>query len=216
MEEAGSSPLHLAAWAGNTEVVDILLNTGPSVPNVNLTNADKETALHCAAQYGHTEVVRRLLAAGADPNIKNSKEETALDHAAQYGRIETVCLLLESHPEMVGKYTAYGSMIYAHTPLHLASRNGHTAAVVELLRTGIDINVRTARGSALHEAALCGKVEVVHSSTGTACPADRPVAKKDKTSIPRSKGTSTPAVNPFQQLRLLHAMVGPRSLRPQP
>ena len=163
MEEAGSSPLHLAAWAGNTEVVDILLNTGPSVPNVNLTNADKETALHCAAQYGHTEVVRRLLAAGADPNIKNSKEETALDHAAQYGRIETVCLLLESHPEMVGKYTAYGSMIYAHTPLHLASRNGHTAAVVELLRTGIDINVRTARGSALHEAALCGKVEVVHS-----------------------------------------------------
>ena len=26
----------------------------------------------------------------------------------------------------VGKYTAYGSMIYTHTPLHLASRNGHT------------------------------------------------------------------------------------------
>ncbi len=162
VEEAGSSPLHLAAWAGNSEVVEILLNTGPSVPNVNLTNADKETALHCAAQYGHTEVVRQLLAAGADPNIKNSKEETALDHAAQYGRIDTVRLLLESHPEMVGKYTAYGSMIYCHTPLHLASRNGHTAAVEELLRTGIDVNVKTARGSALHEAALCGKVDVVH------------------------------------------------------
>ena len=26
----------------------------------------------------------------------------------------------------MGKYTAYGSMIYTHTALHLASRNGHT------------------------------------------------------------------------------------------
>ena len=30
-----------------------------------------------------------------------------------------------------------------------------------ILRTGFDINVRTSRGTALHEAALCGKVEVV-------------------------------------------------------
>lgn len=35
-------------------------------------------------------------------------------------------------------------------------------AVVEvLLCAGMDVNVRTAAGSALHEAALCGKVEVV-------------------------------------------------------
>ena len=35
---------------------------------------------------------------------------------------DTVNLLLETHPEMVGKYTAYGGMLYTHTPLHLASR----------------------------------------------------------------------------------------------
>lgn len=35
-------------------------------------------------------------------------------------------------------------------------------AVVEvLLSAGMDVNARTAGGSALHEAALCGKVEVV-------------------------------------------------------
>ena len=163
VDEAGSSPLHLAAWAGHGDLVRVLLETGPSVPNVNLTNGDKETALHCAAQYGHIEPVKLLLDAGADPNIKNIREETALDHAAQYGRIETVRLVLETHPEMVGVYTAYGGMLYTHTPLHLASRNGHREVVQELLRVGMDINVRTSRGTALHEASLCGKVEVVRT-----------------------------------------------------
>ena len=189
VDQAGSSPLHLAAWAGHGEVVRLLLDTGPSIPNVNLTNGDKETALHCAAQYGHMECVKLLLDAGADPNIKNSREETALDHAAQYGRADTVSLLLETNPEMVGKYTAYGNMLYTHTPLHLAARNGHLSVVLQLLQVtyahcnqkefsfvnetkegirvslqvGLDINVRTARGTALHEAALCGKVEVVRA-----------------------------------------------------
>lgn len=37
-------------------------------------------------------------------------------------------------------------------------------AVVEvLLSAGMDVNVRTAGGSALHEAALCGKTEVVRT-----------------------------------------------------
>ena len=58
VDEAGSSPLHLAAWAGHGELVRVLLETGPSVPNVNLTNGDKETSLHCAAQVtnGNTAV----------------------------------------------------------------------------------------------------------------------------------------------------------------
>ena len=163
VDDAGSSPLHLASWAGHGDLVRVLLETGPSIPNVNLTNGDKETSLHCAAQYGHVEAVQLLLDAGADPNIKNIREETALDHAAQYGRIATVNILLETHPEMVGKYTAYGGMLYTHTPLHLASRNGHKEVVVELLRVGMDINIRTSRGTALHEAALCGKVEVVRT-----------------------------------------------------
>lgn len=37
-------------------------------------------------------------------------------------------------------------------------------AVVEvLLRAGFDVNIRTKAGTALHEAALCGKVEVVRT-----------------------------------------------------
>ena len=36
-DDKGSSPLHLAAWAGNRDIVDMLLTKGPSISNVNLT-----------------------------------------------------------------------------------------------------------------------------------------------------------------------------------
>ncbi|XP_066998734.2 ankyrin repeat and SAM domain-containing protein 1A [Anabrus simplex] len=163
----GSSPLHLAAWTGNVDIVRLLLCHGPSVPNVNLTTKDNETALHCAAQYGHTAVVSQLLEHSCDPSIRNSREETALDLAAQYGRLETVELLVRTHPELIQPYSsrvAGGSgTLFPHTPLHLASRNGHKAVVAVLLAAGLDVNVRTAGGTALHEAALCGKVEVVRT-----------------------------------------------------
>jgi ankyrin repeat protein len=37
VDAKGSSPLHLAAWSGNSEIVRLILSQGPSIPNVNLT-----------------------------------------------------------------------------------------------------------------------------------------------------------------------------------
>ncbi|BES90064.1 Ankyrin repeat and sterile alpha motif domain containing [Nesidiocoris tenuis] len=166
VDDKGCSPLHLAAWTGNVNIVRLLLCHGPSVPNVNLMNKDKETALHCSAQYGHTAVVSLLLEHGCDPTIRNIKQESALDLAAQYGRLETVETLVRTHPELVAAYngrSAGGIMSIPHTPLHLASRNGHKGVVEILLSSGLDVNVRTTSGTALHEAALCGKLEVVRT-----------------------------------------------------
>ncbi|XP_034939821.1 ankyrin repeat and SAM domain-containing protein 1A-like [Chelonus insularis] len=164
VDAKGSSPLHLAAWAGDAEIVKLLLSQGPSVPNVNLTTKDNETALHCAAQYGHTEVVAQLLQYGCDPSIRNSRGESALDLAAQYGRLETVQLLVRTHPELIEALrSSSSSLIFPHTPLHLASRNGHRAVVEVLLASGVDVNTRTSAGTAMHEAALCGKMEVVRA-----------------------------------------------------
>ncbi len=39
-DEKGSSPLHLASWAGKSEIVKTLLTHGPSIANVNLTVSD--------------------------------------------------------------------------------------------------------------------------------------------------------------------------------
>lgn len=128
-----------------------------------LQNKDNETALHCAAQYGHTAVVSLLLKYGADPNYRSVRDETPLDLAAQYGRLETVELLLQSHPELVETYRNQpaGSAVLKTSPLHAASRNGHRAVVDALLAAGFPINTLTTTGTALHEASLCGKVDVV-------------------------------------------------------
>ncbi|XP_012279831.1 ankyrin repeat and sterile alpha motif domain-containing protein 1B isoform X2 [Orussus abietinus] len=164
VDAKGSSPLHLAAWAGDAEIVRLILSQGPSVPKVNLATKDNETALHCAAQYGHTEVVAQLLQYGCDPSIRNSRGESALDLAAQYGRLETVQLLVRTHPELIEPLrNSSSSLIFPHTPLHLASRNGHRAVVEVLLAAGVDVNTRTSAGTAMHEAALCGKMEVVRT-----------------------------------------------------
>lgn len=110
LDTKGSSPLHLAAWAGHTGIVRLLLSHGPALTNVNLTvstfcinwpiltsaesllsiifwqTRDNESALHCAAQYGHRDVVFMLLQHGADPTVCSVRDETALDLASQYGR----------------------------------------------------------------------------------------------------------------------------------
>ena len=43
VDDKGSSPLHLAAWTGNSDIVGLLLHQGPSVPNVNLLVSDLHT-----------------------------------------------------------------------------------------------------------------------------------------------------------------------------
>ncbi|XP_033471171.1 ankyrin repeat and sterile alpha motif domain-containing protein 1B isoform X2 [Epinephelus lanceolatus] len=154
-DSKGCFPLHLAAWRGDVDIVRILIHHGPSHCRVNQQNHEKETALHCAAQYGHSEVVSVLLQELTDPTMRNSQQETPLDLAALYGRLQVVRMLVSAHPNLMTSHTR------RHTPLHLAARNGHHSTVQTLLEAGMDVNCVTENGSALHEAALYGKMDVV-------------------------------------------------------
>jgi hypothetical protein len=40
-------------------------------------------------------------------------------------RLETVELLVRTHPELIQPYSRGHGNLFRHTPLHLASRNGH-------------------------------------------------------------------------------------------
>jgi ankyrin repeat protein len=183
VDSKGSTCLHLAAWRGNTDIVVSILVKSAFQPNVNqqvrnpfasarrsrqyvryrpircqfitvlcsAQNNDQETPLHCAAQFGHSSVCTLLLQHGADAGIRNFRRETALDLASEYGRFESAEVIIRLRPELLSR-----DLIPIHSPLHLASKNGHSSVVKMLLNSGFNVNyvVRTDIGlpsSRLHQ-----------------------------------------------------------------
>ena len=62
------TPLHLAAWVGCVEMVDLLLNYGA---DINAIDLDDNTPLHYAVLHNDTEAAKALSARGADTQLKN-------------------------------------------------------------------------------------------------------------------------------------------------
>lgn len=73
LDKRGSTPLMLAAAAGNVGCVESLLASGC---DVKIKGPDGGTALHKAASQGHLAVVDKLLEAGADPKAVDLKGNT--------------------------------------------------------------------------------------------------------------------------------------------
>lgn len=91
-DDAGKTPLYLAAWKGNRDAVVFLLER-----QADLSVADPLglTPLHAAASNGHGEVLVLLLDAGADPNaVSKDNGQTPLHRAAAQGRKAAVETLL--------------------------------------------------------------------------------------------------------------------------
>src|SRR5207253_7875179 len=70
----GSTVLHMAAWAGNCELVAKLLHKGA---RVDILDEDGNTVLHrgCITSL---KMVRMLVEAGVDTEVKNKDGHTAL------------------------------------------------------------------------------------------------------------------------------------------
>ncbi len=86
-----STALHTAAFKGHLDIVDAILKTPAGLLHQNTKGMKGEyTPIYVASQNGHIEVVKRLLAAGADPNLKNNVGFTALDIASS---VEMILLL---------------------------------------------------------------------------------------------------------------------------
>ena len=90
----GFQPLGLAAFYGDADVVDFLLEHGAAV-NAASANAQKVQPLHSAVAGRHGEIVRMLLEHGADPNARQQKGLTPLHAAASAGRRTFVKMLLQ-------------------------------------------------------------------------------------------------------------------------
>jgi len=142
------TPLHVAAYDGQTAQAEALLAGGAQV---NATDKRGQTPLHLAAAKAREEVTELLLEQGADVNAKNDDGVTPLHWAAQNGHVEVVELLLDRGAEIDAKDSVFGM-----TPLHWAAFYGEVAAAEVLLQRGAAVNARDNRGETPLEAARAG------------------------------------------------------------
>jgi ankyrin repeat protein len=124
----GFTPLGLAVFFGNREVVEALLTGGAQV-NLPSRESMKVTPLHSAAAAKELEIARLLIANGADVNARQVEMGfTPLHEAAGNGHIEFAKLLIEKGAD-VNLKTNDGK-----TPLAFAVER-HQQAMIDFLRS---------------------------------------------------------------------------------
>ncbi|MCB1157831.1 MAG: ankyrin repeat domain-containing protein [Leptospiraceae bacterium] len=95
--EAGTSPLHLAAWNGNLNISRLLLDAGAEIDNQDKYG---DTPLMSAAIGGHFKLLELLIQKKADVNRQNKQGKTALIRAVEFEQIEIAKLLLDNQAKL--------------------------------------------------------------------------------------------------------------------
>jgi len=184
----GGAALIAAASRSDVETIDLLLRAGVNPKAVNEYGA---TALYGAAEANaDPAITKKLLAAGADPNVALLSSESPLMQAARVGNLETVRALLaagadpnvqekngrqtalmwavaEHHPEVVDELVQHKADVNTRskngaTALMFAAR-GDLASTKTLLNAGADPNVAIPDwgGTALIIASTMGQADIV-------------------------------------------------------
>lgn len=133
----GCTPLRLAASKGHWECVQILLQSGARVDEVDRKG---QTALFMAIAGNHIECVKLLLAAGADPNGRRENICTPLYLAACAGFEDCIRLLLEAHADVNRKHTDVGWLTFLTNPLCVSVEKNHFNCFRLLLLAGADMS----------------------------------------------------------------------------
>lgn len=94
--EAADELVQCARYGEEEDLQGILDGHSQVEHFVDHQNEWGQSALQCAAANGHVSIVKRLLDAGANPNLKNKEGNTPLHWAALMGQVEVVKLLLAS------------------------------------------------------------------------------------------------------------------------
>uniref|UniRef100_A0A8C3DME5 Uncharacterized protein n=1 Tax=Corvus moneduloides TaxID=1196302 RepID=A0A8C3DME5_CORMO len=182
----GETALHMAARAGQVEVVRCLLRNGALV---DARAREEQTPLHIASRLGKTEIVQLLLQHMAHPDAATTNGYTPLHISAREGQLDVASVLLEagaSHSMSTKKgftplhvAAKYGSLEVAklllqrracpdsagkngYTPLHIAAKKNQMQIATTLLNYGADTNILTKQGvTPLHLASQEGHTDMV-------------------------------------------------------
>lgn len=107
---------------------------------------------------GHIRSLENLIRLGACINLKNNNNESALHFAARYGRFNTVRQLLDSEK---GTFIINECDGEGLTPLHIASKEGHTRVVQLLLNRGALLHRDHKGRNPFHLAAASGYTQTM-------------------------------------------------------
>jgi len=148
----GETPLHIAAAAGNLEMVVQLISMGA---NVNIRDFAGFTCLMKALQDKHNDIVEILLKNHAKHNFRTPKGESTLQFAVMTGNAGGVDLL--------ARYgTNLNTRIKQATPLMAASAKGFHEVVNTLIDHGVDVNTKDIKGrTAIDYADLTNHKDIV-------------------------------------------------------
>lgn len=114
----GFTPLSLAAFFNQTEIVKSLIELGAD-PNLSATNPSKVNALHSAIAKENYELCKLLIENGANVDAVQMQNVTALHSAVHRGNLDLVKLLIENNASITLE------MNNGDTALIIAMSEGH-------------------------------------------------------------------------------------------
>jgi serine/threonine protein kinase len=153
IHSSGQTALILAAQAGHTEVIQVLLE---AQADLNHQDHQGRTALMWGVDQGRSEVVKFLLDRGADKNLRDAAGETALMRAVWKGHDHIVYFLMDKDTDVNSRYPD------GLTLLSAAAINGYTHIAKALLDAGAAPNLTSNLGQTpLMAAAWNGHIDMV-------------------------------------------------------
>ena len=160
----GPTLLHLAAGAGRTQIVLLLLRLGA---DKSIIAGVGGTPLHHAVLQGHVSTVKAMIKGGCSVDVVASNGTTVLHAAVVGGNAEVISAVLSTGCDINARSSD------GVTPLHAAARKGNTETALELLRHGANKAIVAGPwGTPLHEAAGHGHVLTVKAMIKAGCPVD--------------------------------------------
>uniref|UniRef100_A0A8C1BSP8 Ankyrin repeat domain 28b n=1 Tax=Cyprinus carpio carpio TaxID=630221 RepID=A0A8C1BSP8_CYPCA len=151
------SPLHLAAYHGHHQALEVLVQ---SLLDLDVRTAQGHTPLDLAAFKGHVECVDVLINQGASILVKDyTLKRTPIHAAATNGHSECLRLLI-GNADLQSAVDIQDGI--GQTPLMLSVLGGHTDCVYSLINKGANVDAKDKRGrTALHRGAVTGHEECV-------------------------------------------------------
>ena len=143
----GVTALHYAAWFGQKEAAELLLEYGADINLIE--DAYDAPPIGWANENNHPHMVEFFVQKGARMNFRQ---------AAEFGRLDVIQRQLEEDPKNLDFQDSNG------TALHAAAGWGHQAIAKFLIEKGLDVNVRNQyRGEdvPLHRAAQSGSLNTM-------------------------------------------------------